>query len=819
MYFFLFARSSNTYIPVILSSIIIYCLYIIERSTKGSKSNVQFGVEFLDLFNSKSSYANLLTLYMKNYLNREEDEPELHMDSVLNHFKMNSTSNDADDTVQEVRKMIIYNMDKGKVLKADSKYQEQIKNEIGILNNNKNIDSKCQEQKNKEIVVVDKEREKKTENKCQEHKKKETGNLHKKKKDECKCHEQKNNEIENSDEKKVNKDKSEPQKQKSQEIKNIHKRKVNNSESECHEEKNKGIENGVDITNKKNDSINADYDNEQTYDLTNKNIEDLDLKKHKVKKKFSQKQISKVENKNTNYKNKNLNSKKIIKPKNNENEIHSTSKVNESEQSMKKKEIKPETINKETNSLDHHGYTNKTNDVNKKDRTDSDSSEDIKAETEKKRNYLIKIKKLIDKKTIYEQRKIYFQSDVSITKNKMDKYFEQLKANFLNFLIMSKKIKDELVGVDIFIDNHLFDMNTVQDSLYRKFYLFNENRNEDSSFKFEDQQENEHENSIALYKKEEIGPIKTKEPLTKNIINFYKTMNTQEKKIKKSQTKPADPEIETMETFFVWIKFIFIIQGLSTFGLLIMCLINVNTLSYITRLIMIPIVILNIIIGIHLLLMAEVFDKKCVSNNITTCNKNKDLSVDEIIYQINAILELDENSFDAIEKTRAEFARLTLEYQKESKDLEIYLIRNAYNHINNTIEPIKAMFRNIKLIKNDFDEIMKKKINKKEYFFLISRMEILFESMISLFRKPNFGAVLSFFQYAVELKLEFSKEKDEFSNMIAEFELDDAKKMKSGKNDICSKDIQKVCRASKIFDEIYFIVLFLAPLFLFFLCV
>lgn len=441
---------------------------------------------------------------------------------------------------------------------------------------------------------------------------------------------------------------------------------------------------------------------------------------------------------------------------------------------------------------------------------DESDNEGIKAETEKKKNFLIKIQKLMRRKKKFESQFEYFMTDVNKTKIKMDKYMDQLKANYFDFMTMSQKIEQELVGVGVYLHQYFFVINSVKDSIDLKFSLFCKNEK-----KSDDDKKIKGKKSILNFKKENPAPVSDEKTLIHNIKNFYKNMFVQEKEIKKFQTRPQDEEIETLECLLLWTYYFFMLQGGFALFFLAMFMAKIFDVKMVPRSILLIFLTLNLFFGVFMMPLAQFYDKKCITKDISTCNKKKDLSVDRIILQLNEILGLDEKTFDSLESTRAQLVNLTNEYKKKTEELNKYLTHNAYNQIGYSFAPARTMFAKIKFVKNDFDMIMKNKVNKKEYFFLIARIETLIENIENLFSKPSFAAIMGFYQYAVELNLQFATEKESLPDTIQDLELDDAKKMRSLKKELCQNDLKKVCKGYTIFDRLYLKLLVISPILIF----
>lgn len=453
---------------------------------------------------------------------------------------------------------------------------------------------------------------------------------------------------------------------------------------------------------------------------------------------------------------------------------------------------------------------------------DNESGE-VQAETTKKKFYLEKIRKLIRRKKNYESRYEYFLTDIKPAKEQLDKFFEQLQANFIEFMSESQKIKDVLIGIDVYLEDYLFEMEKVKDCIYRKFYLFDKQEEKENvkfiKVKKEDiNPEQTHTQNVGHFTKEPVKEVIKESGLVNKLRDFYKNMFNQEKQIEKHQTKPIDDDIYSMEIFLLWLNYFFIVQGLCAFMLLLLSLTKFITIEFYCRITIISFLIIDIYLAIFMLLMAQVYDKKCITKNITTCNKERKLTTDETVVQITQTLELDEDTFDSIENIRKELARLAKEFGKKANGFHTYIVRNTYNKMFDTLTILNALLAKIEYLENNFDELTKGKVSKKEYFFIIHRMEILFESMLAAFNKPKVGSVLNFYRQALTLQVEFDREKENFINMIQDFTIDDAVKLKNIKESVCQKDLEKACNGRDIFDELYLTIFILAPIFIITLC-
>ncbi|KAM0688664.1 hypothetical protein COBT_000065 [Conglomerata obtusa] len=472
----------------------------------------------------------------------------------------------------------------------------------------------------------------------------------------------------------------------------------------------------------------------------------------------------------------------------------------------------------------------------------SNNEKDMEQNTdERKKQYLKRITKEIKKKKDLENKTNDYFNVLKGIKKDAENYFDSFKDNFEKFIVSSKLIKNELLAIDISLELYSYEIKEFEYILEEKFAILNlaipaekksnEQLQKDNNF-LKNSKDNLDENNANRKKLFDVGlfshidKINTyrsmlnektlvKDDAIDNLKLLYNNLSKNSNKHVNDLSKALEIELNQYLIVLKRMQYYMIAQGLTAFFILLLILWHRNIFIKVFKLILILSIVANILIGLVIMIYAEVLEKKCKTKQLNVCDQNSNVIAGDLIAEINVQLDITEpNKINKIEVIKQEYKNIANNYEQKRQEFKDYIVKNSNSKLPEKIELFKDMSRKIKFIEKDFNEIMKHKVEKKVYFQNLAEMNIYLNKLQTSIEAIDLGKALEIYSEMTEQRYFFDDEFQSFDDRMNYFIADDAKKIKQKNEDICKKSVETVCQISKNFDVIYFSLLILGNIFM-----
>ncbi|KRH95125.1 hypothetical protein M153_2500017174 [Pseudoloma neurophilia] len=284
----------------------------------------------------------------------------------------------------------------------------------------------------------------------------------------------------------------------------------------------------------------------------------------------------------------------------------------------------------------------------------------------------------------------------------------------------------------------------------------------------------------------------------------YLTDKKEKSDDKKKETDFDQEEIENL----TFIQAFMVIQGLICLVIFILMVCNLLNIIPACKLILLVILIGNVFIGIVSMVYAQALAKRCIIMDVPNCQNRNLFDVEEVVDILNEREEpKTENAVNFIE---AKFKENSDELKVFVEKIETFMKSNESKAMHK-IDVFRNMINKLMFIESDFEPTSK-------FFSPIYTMKRALEDIKHQIVLMSNEQVFPIYRELLEAQLFFDDQKDTIKQRIENFLKLNMKRKEDKANDDCKKEMKKICKAKKDYEQLAFALVVFGLIFVILVC-
>lgn len=525
----------------------------------------------------------------------------------------------------------------------------------------------------------------------------------------------------------------------------------------------------------------------------------------------------------------------LMKPKK---EIHSTkAKLNRSNKNLAKS--KDQNVNSDAHDLQKKPFDNKNDANTVKDRKDT---------------YMNKLKEQMSKKQETDEEYKVFVENILKTKDKVDKNFKALKVAYTDFSSSGKKIKNELLAIDISIELYDYEFKRLEEEISKIYDIsFVKDNKEDMETRDRLKEQSTKKDLLVkdivcpdVKSENDISNLKTNKKDIKiaygtsdhkqyrfldvlrnynsffgksdmnDAYNFFRDINDEkiDEKINNENGKNTLFAVKNVKN----IRLMMFIECAFAFGVLLFLICGFDILGFF-RLVLLLLLITNVVYALFTMIIAEVLHKKCLLNETSLCGIENKTSFDDFIYeimnQLNPTIDIENKALPAA--ITNEYMEMHKAFDIKQKEIQDYLKHITEIKIQKHLELLKSLYKKLMFIESNFDDLMSKKVDKDLFYDNIKTIMDETYKIEDNMKNNKVDSAITLLQKYTELAWFTKTEAEEFENNLKTFVIENENKTKNDQEKKCKHSVETICSLYKDHDVLYFTMLVFGLVFMVFI--
>ncbi|EPR79249.1 hypothetical protein SLOPH_1695 [Spraguea lophii 42_110] len=379
--------------------------------------------------------------------------------------------------------------------------------------------------------------------------------------------------------------------------------------------------------------------------------------------------------------------------------------------------------------------------------------------------------------------------------NKMIKTFDELNT-------VSKPIYDDLIAVDIVIPVYFNIAKDLGGEIINRF-TFEEVKNikETKSTQEVNVLGN---NSDAIAASQKSGLY---------VQTIFEDLHNKSDIVSKSILNEKEKDVKNSIPFLERLQNLLIIQGILCFVVFLLYLFEFKETIKPVKLIIHIFLFINILVGILSLIFSQSIAKKCIKKDFKSCKFSPELDLEEISGLLGKNINTSQSHQQMLDFIKNEFIKSSEVLSRRMKRFENHLGIVIQNHIEQKISILENFTRKVLFLEDTFDDIIKKTVDKKEFYDKIYLIRGDLYKLKTNMSKIDTNTIISLYNNMMQDNYFFSTEKDNVIENIINLEKNENNQIERKLNNKCKESLDKICDAKEQMDQIGMIMIVFGLLF------
>ncbi|EJW04070.1 hypothetical protein EDEG_01646 [Edhazardia aedis USNM 41457] len=244
-----------------------------------------------------------------------------------------------------------------------------------------------------------------------------------------------------------------------------------------------------------------------------------------------------------------------------------------------------------------------------------------------------------------------------------------------------------------------------------------------------------------------------------------------------------------------YIEILSIVEILIILCAILSILLSLYVITFYTKLAFLVLLFFQFMLSVFSMFYANELQHRCEQKDTTAC-KDQSQSVASDVLSMLGLQNNDKN----IDHIKIEMSKIADNAKTEKEKLKKFIINLSENSIFEKLELFQNTFKKIDFVKNDFDNIMNGKVDKKIYFQKIDKMKVILEKIHDIINKISISDYLNLSESYSKIYWFFNEEGSQIAEKILMFASEEEKMKKSSKFKLCMFEVTKMCKSSELVD-------------------
>lgn len=416
-------------------------------------------------------------------------------------------------------------------------------------------------------------------------------------------------------------------------------------------------------------------------------------------------------------------------------------------------------------------------------------------------------------------------------KNFIYEDLDGFESNFNDFVKNSKKFKDLLAKADISPELYKIDLEDLKSETKKRLEItdilekfikttktgsniidkikdaFSASKDKKENLFNIDNFNNSENNFLEPLVINQIKPEKSnflKNFFKPNFTSFLvdKKENNSNKNNEKSEF--AIQEIENLTA----IQIFMVVQGIMCLIIFILMICNILDIIPACKLLLLFVLIGNVFIGVISMIYSQELAKRCLTMDVPFCQKRNLFDVEEVVDILNE--NSDSKSQNSVQFIENKFS--------ENYDTLIIIVENLQTYMEGNFSQVT---HKIDIFRNMINKLtfVESNLNKPDNLFSsVYTMKRFLEDFKHQIQQLDNKSLFPIYVDLLESEIFFRDQKDKIKNKIENFLKLNMKRKGDKANDECRKQIKKICRAKKDYEQLAFALIVFGLIFVILVC-
>lgn len=411
------------------------------------------------------------------------------------------------------------------------------------------------------------------------------------------------------------------------------------------------------------------------------------------------------------------------------------------------------------------------------------------------KTHLNETKHVSAEKPSHEPIMSFIDQYINNTMKRLNHEFSQNKENSVYFNNINKSIKK------------LNDKTKTFDSDFKKFLKLSSNiENELKSFN----SSTEGYNKIGYSMVQNLRKLNSLTNISENLNNrdnidmeLNKIFNKNEPEEEPNKHKKLNGlSKKSFHMYFL----IFLILQFFLCLIFMASLLGKNEYILCIKIVLVATLLINLFSSLYFMVEAHFLDKDCILGNVPGCQSNYTSGIAN--FAASANLDLRNNNSAKLDKVSESFEKIQNKTETINSILKNFYEDRPIGKYDLGSTSLKFLFRNIYFVEEDFEDLVRKKISKAEYFGLIKSIENTMHGIDALLRSLNQERILNFYIQEKVFWYFIRNDKSEILKVVGDQIDKNNKESNDSNSKECVNQKNKLCKDKNIFDVISLMELF-----------
>nr|XP_057909390.1 repetitive organellar protein-like [Doryrhamphus excisus]XP_057909391.1 repetitive organellar protein-like [Doryrhamphus excisus] len=282
---------------------------------------------------------------------------------------------------------------------------------------------------------------------------------------------------------------------------------------------------------------------------------------------------------------------------------------------------------------------------------------------------------------------------------------------------------------------------------------------------------------------------------------------TEKKEESSKDTQSSDFDHEEIENLG-FIQAFMVVQGLICLVIFILMVCNLLNIIPPCKLILLVVLIGNVFIGIVSMIYAQALAKRCIIMDVPNCQNRNLFDVEEVVDILNEREE---------PKTENVVHFIQSKFKENSDELSIFVekfetfMKSNESKALHKVDVFRNMINKLMFIESDFEPTSK-------FFSPVYTMKRSLEDIKHQIVSLSNEQVFPIYRELLEAQIFFDDQKDTISQRIENFLKLNMKRKEDKANDDCKKEMKKICKARKDYEQLAFALVVFGLIFVILVC-